>query len=49
MMTRRHGRLVRGATSPAWRSTTDGLAGHHTPEDQPEAIATAVESWAAKL
>jgi haloalkane dehalogenase len=27
----------------------DGIAGHHTPEDQPEAIATAVESWAAKL
>ncbi|WP_248962766.1 haloalkane dehalogenase [Sphaerisporangium perillae] len=27
----------------------DGVAGHHTPEDQPEAITAAVERWAAKL
>ncbi len=23
-----------------------GLAGHHTPEDQPEAIAAAIAAWA---
>ncbi|SDL47589.1 haloalkane dehalogenase [Nonomuraea maritima] len=27
----------------------DGVAGHHTPEDQPEAIAAAVASWAARV
>ncbi|MEU8106708.1 haloalkane dehalogenase [Nonomuraea muscovyensis] len=27
----------------------DGVAGHHTPEDQPAAIAEAVERWAAGL